>query len=168
MTRRALVASGLALLAGCGFEPVYGTAGEPARTLRSELASIELPEANDYRTFELRNALLEQINPTRASVPTRYRLDWRVGRRIENLAIQVDAVVTRQDLTLAATYALIDLADGSVVDRGRVQRTASFNIRREPFSDLVAREDAERRAAAAVAVALRQQLTAHFERQEGA
>ena len=51
-----------------------------------------------------------------------------------------------------------------MVDRGRVQRTASFNIRGAPYSDLIAEEDADRRVAEALAVALRQQLVAHFER----
>jgi hypothetical protein len=87
-----------------------------------------------------------------------------LARDVEDLAIQLDAVVTRQDLTVAAVYELSDTADGRVLARGRVERTASFNIRGEPYSDLIAEEDADRRVADALAVALRQQLVAHFER----
>jgi len=166
-SRRALLAVGLGVGTGaCGFEPVYApTTAEGS--VAPELAAIELPEANTIFEFELRQALERQLDPTRRGQARRYRLETRLTRSVEDLAIQLDAVVTRQDLTVAATYALIELASERVVDRGRVQRTASFNIREAPYSDLIAEEDANRRVADALAIALRQQLVAHFERQQG-
>jgi len=112
----------------------------------------------------LRRALERQLDPTGRGAAERYRLETRLRRQVEDLAIQLDAVVTRQDLTVAAVYELVELGEGRVVDRGRVERAASFNIRGEPYSDLVAEEDADRRVAEALAVALRQRLVAHFER----
>ncbi len=163
-SRRRLTATALLALGGCGFEPVYARRDAEA-PLQSDLAAIELPDARSELTFKVRTAVLDQLNPTRASVPTRFRLDWQLARRISSLIIQLDGVVTRRDYALAATYALIDLGENAVVDRGRVERIASFNVTRDPYNDLVAREDAERRAAQALAVALRQQLTAYFERE---
>ncbi len=158
----------MALLAAvpgaCGFEPIYGRGGDTTSGLGDELAAVAVPDATDRLTFELRQQLVDQLNPTGVAVVPRYRLDWRIVRDIEDLAIQLDAVVTRQDLTLAASYALIDLEEDVVVDRGRVLRRASFNIIQDPYNDLVAEEDANRRAASALAVALRQQLVAYFER----
>ena len=149
--------------AACGFEPVYApTATEGA--LAAELAAVELPDAETRFEFELRRALQRQLDPTGRGAAKRYRLRTRLARDVEDLAIQLDAVVTRQDLTVAAVYELSDTADGRVLARGRVERTASFNIRGEPYSDLIAEEDADRRVADALAVALRQQLVAHFER----
>jgi LPS-assembly lipoprotein len=163
-SRRAVLAgAGAGAVAACGFEPVYapGTADD---ALAGELAAVQLPDAETVFGFELRRALERQLDPTGRGAAKRYRLDTRLRRQVEDLAIQLDAVVTRQDLTVAAVYELVELAEGRVVDRGRVERTASFNIRGAPYSDLVAEEDADRRVAEALAVALRQRLVAHFER----
>ncbi len=162
-SRRALLAAAAAAPAGCGFAPVYApAAGDGA--LATELAAVELPDADSRFSFELRRALERQLDPTGLGLAKRYRLETRLRRSTENLAIQLDAVVTRRDLTVAAIYRLVDRADGRVLARGRVERTASFNIRGAPYSDRVAAEDADRRVAAALAVGLRQQLVAHFER----
>jgi len=149
--------------AACGFEPVYAP-GTTDDALAAELAAVELADADSRFGFELRRALQRQLDPTGRGAPERYRLQTRLTRQVDDLAIQLDAVVTRQDLTVAAVYELVELAEGRVVDRGRVVRAASFNIRGEPYSDLVAEEDADRRVAEALAVALRQRLVAHFER----
>ena len=162
-SRRGALLAAAALTAACGFEPVYAP-GASDGALAAELAAVQLPDAQTLFDFELRRALERQLDPTGRGAAPRYRLETRLTRRVEDLAIQLDGVVTRQDLTVAAVYALIDAADGRVLDRGRVARTASFNIRGAPYSDLVAREDADRRVAEALAVALRQQLVAHFER----
>jgi len=161
-SRRAVLA-GAGAGAACGFEPVYapGTADD---ALAAELAAVALPDADSRFGFELRRALERQLDPTGRGAAERYRLEIRLRRQVEDLAIQLDAVVTRQDLTVAAVYELVELGEGRVVDRGRVERAASFNIRGEPYSDLVAEEDADRRVAEALAVALRQRLVAHFER----
>lgn len=153
----------LAPAAACGFEPVYAPSATEG-SLADELAAVALPDAESRFGFALRRALERQLDPTGRGEIKRYRLETRLTRTVEDLAIQLDAVVTRQDLTVAAVYELIDVADGRVVDRGRVERTASFNIRGAPYSDLIAEEDADRRVAEALAVALRQQLVAHFER----
>jgi hypothetical protein len=161
-SRRGVLAAA-ATTAGCGFEPVYAPQGTDDALAR-RLAAVELPDAETRFGFELRQALDRQLDPTGRGAAKRYRLETRLVRTVEDLAIQLDAVVTRQDLTVAAVYELVDLADGRILDRGRVERTASFNIRGEPYGDLVAEEDADRRVADALAVALRQQLVAHFER----
>ncbi|MFP4269459.1 MAG: hypothetical protein ACLFTL_02705 [Alphaproteobacteria bacterium] len=153
----------LAPAAACGFEPVYAPSAEEG-SLADALAAVELPSAQSRFGFALRRALEREFDPTGRGAAKRYRLETRLRRTVEDLAIQLDAVVTRQDLTVAAVYELIDVADGRVVDRGRVERTASFNIRGAPYNDLIAEEDADRRVAEALAVALRQRLVAHFER----
>jgi LPS-assembly lipoprotein len=162
-SRRGLLLVAVGAPAACGFEPVYAPRAEDGG-LASALAAVDLPDAESRFGFELRHALERQLDPTGRGAAKRYRLETRLSRSVEDLAIQLDAVVTRQDLTVAAVYELVDLAEGRVLDRGRVERTASFNIRGEPYSDLTAEEDADRRVADALAVALRQQLVAFFER----
>jgi LPS-assembly lipoprotein len=162
-SRRTVLAALAPAVAACGFEPVYAP-GTSGGAVAGELAAVALPDAETPFGFALRRALERQLDPTGRGEAKRYRLETRLTRSVEDLAIQLDAVVTRQDLTVAAVYELVDAVDGRVLDRGRVERTASFNIRGAPYSDLIAEEDADRRVAEALAVALRQQLVAHFER----
>ncbi len=161
-SRRASLTALLAATAGCGFKPVYGRRGGD-EGIRDELAAVVLPDADTRLAFELRSALAAQLDPGRLDVVPLYRLDWLLATAVEDLAIQPDATVTRKELTLALSYALVDLETGLAVDRGRVQRKASFNITDNPYNDRIARQDADRRVAEAVAVGLRQRLVAHFE-----
>jgi LPS-assembly lipoprotein len=165
--RGALALLGLAPLAACGFRPVYGRRDD-SDGLAAELRAIAVPDARSQVTFELRRALLDELNPTGAPTASLYRLDYALSGTTEDLAIQLDAIVTRIDRTLRAVYSLRDLETDAVLHRGQVQRTASFNVRGEPFADRIAEEDADRRAARAVAVGVRQQLAAFFERRNPA
>ncbi|TVQ31638.1 MAG: hypothetical protein EA356_14020 [Geminicoccaceae bacterium] len=168
LSRRAVLA-GFALLplGACGFRPVYGRRDD-AGGLAEELRAIRLPDAGSVVGYELRRALLAELNPAGTPTLERYRLAYTISRSTEALAVQVDAVVTRRDRTIGAVYALHDLEEGRVVYRGQARRTASFNIRGEPFADRIAEDDADRRAARELAVAMRQQLVAFFERRTDA
>ncbi|MFW5681358.1 MAG: hypothetical protein ACOC3D_13905 [Pseudomonadota bacterium] len=165
--RRVLALLALAPVGACGFRPVYGRRSDDAG-LAADLRAIAVPNAQSQLTFELRRALLDELNPTGTATPSLYRLDYRLTRTGENLAIQLDGIVTRVDRVLRAVYSLRDLQSDRTLHRGQVQRTASFNVRGEPFADRIAEEDADRRAARALAVAMRQQLVAFFERRETA
>ncbi|MEO1091248.1 MAG: hypothetical protein AAFX81_11470 [Pseudomonadota bacterium] len=154
-------------LGACGFEPVYGRLDDDG-ALAAELRAISLPDAVDRISFEFRSALADQLSPTRRRDVPRYALSYQLTRYVQDLAVQLDATVTRKDLVLIVVYQMVDLAENRVVDRGQIQRLASFNISGEPFGDQVAEEDAERRAAGAAAVAVRQLLVAHFRRRAAA
>ncbi len=164
-SRRGLLLALAAVLPGCGFRPVYGRRSDDAG-LAEDLRAIRLPNASGRIDYTLRQALVGELNPTGTSTAERYQLDYALSRSSEELAIQLDAVVTRIDRTIGATYTLRDLADDRVLYQGRAERTASFNVRGEPYADRIAGEDADRRATRELAVAIRQQLVAYFERRE--
>ncbi len=165
--RTFLLGAALAPLAGCGFRPVYGRRDD-AGGLAEDLRAIRLPDAGSRLGYELRQGLAAELNPTGTPTLERYRLAYTLTRASEGLAVQLDAVVTRVDRIVGASYVLHDLSDDRVLYRGRVERTASYNVRGEPFADRIADQDADSRAVRELAVAMRQQLVAYFERREDA
>jgi hypothetical protein len=56
------------------------------------------------------------------------------------------------------------MAANDVLVASRVRRVASYNVSREPYADLVAAQDAERRAAQEVAADIRTLLAVQFAR----
>jgi LPS-assembly lipoprotein len=147
--RRAFLALALAPLGACGFRPLY--AEREGEALMDELAAIEIAGLGGRLGQELRNGLLDELNPTGLPEPSRYVLVVRLSRRESALAIQLDSTVTRFDMILRAAFVLRRKEDGEVLLRDNVRRVASYNVRRAPYATLVAEQDAERRAAREVA-----------------
>jgi LPS-assembly lipoprotein len=84
--------------------------------------------------------------------------------RADALGIQLDATVTRYNLLLTAAFQLHAKDRNALVYASQVQRVASFNISREPYADLIASQEAERRAAQEVATDIRTLLAVQFAR----
>lgn len=139
----------LAPLGACGFRPLY--AEREGEELMAELAAVEIAGLGGRLGQELRNGLLDELNPTGIALPSRYELLVRLSRRENALAIQLDSTVTRYDMILSAAFVLRRREDGEVLLRDNVRRIASYNVRRAPYATLVAEQDAERRAAREVA-----------------
>lgn len=151
-------------LAACAqFRPLHMP--QQSSQLNDNLAAIEIPEIRSRIRQELRNALLDRLNPGGVQIPKTHRLDIRLQRRRKSLAVQLDDTITRYDMTLNATVSLISIETGRLEYRTRVSRTASYNVLGEPFATLVAERDAERRAATEIANQLRALLALHFEKQ---
>jgi LPS-assembly lipoprotein len=105
------LAPGLTLLAGCGFRPLY--AGPGGEAVAEELAAIEVQAPLTRLGSFLQNQLIDDLNPAGLSTAKRYRLDVRLRRSRQALAIQLDDTITRYDLTLAAFFTLRDIGDAA-------------------------------------------------------
>ena len=151
---------GLGLLAGCGFRPMLKAGEEPA--VREQLAAIEIAGLAGRLGQLVRNALLDELNPTALEVPSRYKLVIQLNRRASALGIQLNNTITRYNLTLTARFQLLD--DAEILYSSTVRRIASYNVRRAPYSTLVAEIDAERRAAQEIGTDIRTLLAVHFAR----
>lgn len=98
-----------AVLGGCGFRPLYaGPAGEFVAT---ELAAVEVTAPKTRVGRILENQLIDDLNPAGLVIAKRYRLDVRLQREKQALAIQLDDNITRFNLTLAAFFTLRNLSD---------------------------------------------------------
>lgn len=167
MVARRTVLLGLGLsLAGCNFRPLLlDGGGEDAPGVRAELEAIQI-EGLDGRLGQLlRTALLDELNPTGASVPPRYVLDVTLSSRASALGIQLNSTITRFNLTLIATFRLREKGQPALLQVATVRRVSSYNVSRLPYADLIASQTAERRAADLVSTDIRTQLAVHFARQ---
>lgn len=146
----------VALLAGCSFRPLYG--GKPGAELRRQLATVEIEPQSGETGQILRNELIDEINPAGLDAAAVYRLEIDTETAQNALLIQLDDTATRYDLSLAANFRIVRKADNAVLYRSATRRVASYNVRDEPFATLVARQDAERRAAREIAKEIRARL----------
>jgi LPS-assembly lipoprotein len=165
MLRRRAVLLGLAAgLGACNFRPLYLAQGADDVPVQTELAAIEIRGLDGRLGYLLRDALLDELNPATADMPSRYVLYVRLRSSARALGIQLDSTITRYNLALTATFQLREKAADEVLVASTVRRVASYNVSREPYADLIAAQDAERRAAQEVAADIRTLLAVQFAR----
>jgi LPS-assembly lipoprotein len=162
--RRTLLAGLGAVLGACNFRPLYLVQSTTAAPVQAELAAIEIQGLAGRLGFLVRNALLDELNPATAAVPPRYTLFVQLYSRADALGIQLDNTVTRYNLLLSAAFQLRSKERNDLLYASQVQRVASFNVSREPYADLIASQEAERRAAQEVATDIRTLLAVQFAR----
>lgn len=151
-------------LAGCGFRPLYGEqANSPATT--QYMAAVEIAPIPERIGQELQNHLRVRLNPRGAPANTRYRLQTRLNEIRTDLAIRDDASATLANLQLIANYTLHDAASNDVLYKGQSRFTASYNLVRSQFANLVAEDDARSRAVEAISDDMRVRLGIYFDRQ---
>jgi LPS-assembly lipoprotein len=160
-----LAGAGAAIVGGCNLRPLHG--GTRGAELNRELAAIEVEPPGNRLAQTLRNFLIDELNPAGLAATPAYTLGFTLERARNALAIQLDDVATRYDLSLAATFELKAKADGRTLYRSAVRRVVGYNVRREPFATLVAEQDAERRAAREVSRQIRTQLSLYLAQAAG-
>ena len=160
------VAAGLAVtLAACGFQPLYGERSDGVRT-DAELANIQVTPIDDGRTgFDVYNALIDRLSPNGEPSSPDYELRINLRERREGVAIERDASITRYNYQLLARYSLVDIRSGNVVHEGRSRSIASYNVVDSQFATLMARRDAEERAATELSEDIKLRLAIFFDRQ---
>lgn len=148
------------LVSACGFTPLYGSGGEN-RAAEASLASIavETPTGEERLNRLAEDALIEALAPDgmRSATPA-FRLETRLRDSRRGLLIQDDTSITRYNFRVTATWRLIDPAGDRVVAEGKATSTVSYNVADSPFSTVIAREDAERRAVREIADEIRLRL----------
>jgi LPS-assembly lipoprotein len=162
--RRTLLFCLGAALGACNFRPLYLAEGPDEAPVRAELAAIEIDRLDGRLGYLVRNALLDELNPGSVAEPPRYVLDVRLSSSARALGIQLDNTITRYNLALTAAFQLREKGQNEVLYASIVRRISSYNVSREPYADLTAAQDAERRAAREVATEIRTLLAVQFAR----
>ncbi len=147
-SRRLFLLSSLAL-AGCGFEPVYGTNGV-ASDLRGSILVDEPATRNEFTLVEHLERRLG-----RAAAP-RYGLSVVLSVEEEGLAVTGSNNITRFNLLGKADFILRDIATGNPVYQDSVDTFTSYSA----SSQTVATGTAERDAQDRLMVALGDKITA--------
>jgi LPS-assembly lipoprotein len=131
-------------LAGCGWEPLYAdSATLPAS---AELRAVKVAPIPERIGQRLELALRQSLNPDGVATPQRYllRTTLRVSR--VDLGIQTQGLGTRLRVDVSAYYELRDLKTGARLLAETAHVTQSFDIVANDYSNVVAEDDARRRA----------------------
>ncbi len=144
-----------ALLAACGFTPLYGE-GAPASRMAGR---VEVAQLYGAAGFALREALTGRLGP---AVDPAYRLD--VGLRLTRtgVALTQQNVTTRFNVIGTASYRLVPLAGGPAIASGEVRAITGFSAPEaeisSAFAQRAAEQDAEHRLAVELANRILQRL----------
>ena len=138
--------STLWLLAGCGFEPLYGSKGQSVQ-VDAALNEISIKPIKGRSGQQLYNHLLDQLNPRGVPAHPRYVLVVAASVGKITLGIKRDETATRARLSLSANFKLHGSSNNAVVFSGTSISTNSFNIVDSEFVTLSSEKDAIDRAA---------------------
>jgi LPS-assembly lipoprotein len=152
---------GSLLLAGCGFQPLYGDGGA---MVGPTLQNVFVEPISDRVGYELRNNLLDLFNATGQADNAQYRLKLSLTETEEAVILQTNTAITRYNYTLAAHYELIPRASTQAVKSGDITSLTAYNVAAAPYlySTVTAQRDAKNRAANDIAERLRTQIAVYL------
>jgi LPS-assembly lipoprotein len=150
-------------LAACGYRPLYGRAAGGTQ-VSSELSKVRIGLIANRAGHRLRNHLLDRMNPHGEPASPAYMLSVNLQESRADLGVRRDDTRTRANLTLAATFQLVDVKTSRVLFRGDAQRVASFNIRTAEFSTISAESAARRRSVEGLADEITQRVAIYLNR----
>lgn len=170
-SRHLAVVLGVLVLAGCGFQPVYGpgpgaSSGSAVGGVRSltveRLAVTRVAPIADREGQMLRNLLIDRLYVD--GVPAAPLYELRVGLRQLERGIDIDATdaVTRTQLVVNATSVLVDRRTGAQLWRANDRAIATFNVLDSPFATVITRQDAQERAVREISEFIVTRLSAFY------
>jgi len=166
VSRRGVLALGAeAVLAGCGFQPVYmPTASGQAGPAQRELAAIDVGIIPDRPGMLLRQALQDRFEGTGDAVARRYSLAVSFAISGTGIGVQPDSTVTRTRLLGNATWTLTADDPGHTrITSGTAHATDAINnIDSQFFASDLENEVVQKRLAEALADQIALQLAAFF------
>jgi LPS-assembly lipoprotein len=161
MTSTAFAAAALAMLAGCGFTPLYTEAG-----VASGMTHVQVVAPEGRVGFLLGEDLNDDLGRTKGEAPA-YRLDMQLGQVRQAHGLESNNTAQRYELDLTVTYTLTDLSTGKVAHTGVVTSFVSYDSANQPYAGIAAREDTENRVAQDAALKIQTQIAAWMSRQSG-
>lgn len=128
------------LLAGCGFQPMYGThAG--SQTVQSMHQNIRIGNIPDRDGQYLRNMLLDRLNNDGRPADARYVLEVApLEKNTLNQLVRKDATYTRALMKISTTMRLVDTVTGTPVLERELLSSGSYNLLDNQFATIVSRD----------------------------
>ncbi|BAQ15804.1 LPS assembly lipoprotein LptE [Methyloceanibacter caenitepidi] len=151
-------------LAGCGFQPLYGSSTTTASGTRlsEAMSAVDVQPIPGRVGQKVRNELIFS-NTGGAAAPTpRYQLKIALKERDIQQLVQVTGNAQGQVYQLQAKYKLTDIATGKVIHEGTAISRAPYTRFQEVFANVRARYNAEDRAAETVSQSIKSQLAAYL------
>ena len=155
-------------LGACGFQPLYAkpNAYEPA--VGAHLSKIKVGHIPDRIGQQMRNLLVERLNPVGEPGAPFYTLTVSMTESLQELGIERDTSVTFARLIVSANYRLVDRQTQDILLESTARSTNSYNVVESPYATLVAEQDARERAIRQIADDIRLRLASYFKRAQQA
>jgi LPS-assembly lipoprotein len=148
------------LLAGCGFQPLYGE--QTRHGMETELAAVKILPIREHIGQLLQWQLEKDFNPDDAVVRPRYALHVAISIRQNFLATEPNNVSTRGSISAAADCALTTLDDKTILYRGKIQSIADYNIGDDAYAAEIGKSSAEKRVVEDIGEQIEARLAIYF------
>lgn len=148
--------------AGCGFKPLYGKGDSQSAGVAPELASIRIAAIEDRKGQEMRNFLVQGMNPRGEPGDGRYRLEVRLLENTSGLAQTSDGKSTVGRMSITAQYQLYDETTGKVVHTASTRAAGSYRYLGPRYGSMVSESDTESAIIERLANDVRLELSAWF------
>jgi len=174
MTRRQALASAAGagaalLLAGCGFQPLYGE-NSVNESAAEQLSQVRIRPIADRTGQLLYNKLRDRLNPRGKPADALYLLEVRLEERQERLLVEKDETTSRYNLIMIATYELKQWGTETILNSGTTQTTISYDLlgSEYQFSTLTSEKDVRDRATEQLSEDISTRLAIYFSALDGA
>ena len=156
------LAVGALALAGCGFQPLYGSNTTTANGTRlsEAMASVDVTPIPGRVGQKVRNELIFANTGGDYAAPQRYKLNIAIRERVIDQLVQISGDARGQVYQLEASFRLVDSATGKPIHQGSAVSRAPYTRYQEVFANVRARYDAENRAARTVSESIKTQVAA--------
>jgi len=159
--RLLLGAATAVVVAGCGFQPLYGPGTRNAEVTES-LASVQVEPLRDRAGQQMHNFLRDRLNPHGQPVSPNYRLQVQLTEKLRELGVRRDETATRANLRMDADFTLLSADGQTPLLTGRSSSTSSYDILTNPFATTVSEDTARERALREVADDIQTRLALFF------
>lgn len=152
----------LLMLAGCGFQPVYGDLGSSQSSVAAELNRVAIANIPDRQGQVLRNRLIDRFYHAGRPKDPAYTLTVALRSYEVDLGIQKDATASRRQYDLYADYVLTDKT-GTELHKGTARSIVSYNKLSAQYGTLASRENAVERALQEVGEQITNRVSLYFQ-----
>jgi LPS-assembly lipoprotein len=154
------------LLAGCGFEPLYGD--HAGRAMEAELAAVKIMPIREHIGQLLQWQLEKDFNPDGGIAPQHYALHIVLAIKRDFLATEPNNVAPRGSISAAADMALTTLDNKTILYRGKIQSIADYNIGTDAYAAEIGKSGAEKRVVEDIGEQIEIRLSAYFHNKSAA
>lgn len=138
----------LALLPGCGLQPLYGSGG--SGPVASMLSAVEVAPIGGQAGWLVGNALNDRLH-RQGTEHARFRLEVELDDNITGFGVRQDNAVTRERRTLRARYRLVDVATGNILLDQSAAADAGIDVAGSEYATVAAEQTALERLTETIA-----------------
>jgi LPS-assembly lipoprotein len=153
------------LLAGCGFQPLYGQGGR-SDPLAVQLASVKVMQITEHYGQVMTNDLHDGLNPGALRVSPVYQLEVALLDRNYQFATRADGTPSRSALSITATWILRRIADNQVVTHGVIKASAGYDVLDNDYANVVSGNNGELRAVRNLSDQIQTSIAAYLQTQQ--